>query len=143
MKITKEYLREIIKEAIEEVGMPSGPMRGKIRKFAKTIPSSGFHEPQPPPDEGGWGSDLPSGKFRIKKLAKFTGVERSRGGAAHHTELAPKGYYVEHFTGLETYMTGPFSSEKEAREYIKEKIAKTRKDNYGQAAHLRGEPDED
>ena len=143
MKITKEYLREIIKEAIEEVGMPSRAMGYKIKKHSKRIPSGAFHVPAEPVEPGDWGSDLPNEEIKIRKLSKMTGTPSYKGGKEFKTNLAEKGYYIEKFTGLETYLIGPFKTEEEAREEAKKMVGDVKTTNKKMASQMdmRKKPD--
>jgi hypothetical protein len=145
MKITQEFLREIIKEAIEEADVLTRQMSSKVKKHSKGIPSGGFHVPPEPVEPGDWGSDIPDEEIRIRKLSKMTGVPSYKGGKQFKTKLAEKGYYIEHFTGLETYMIGPFATEEEAREEAKGIVGSRKKTNKAMASKMdmRKKPDYD
>ena len=118
MKITKEYLRQLIVESIEEEvkRYDRDGMVNNIKRFSKGVPSSGAHIPTF--DDSEYGNDIPKPKVKIRKLVKLTGIKQTRAGISK-TQLAHKGYYVEYNTGLGTEMTGPFETEEEAREYVK------------------------
>ena len=143
MKITKEFLRELIKETIEEADVLTRRMSAQVGKHSKGVPSAGYHVPAEPVEPGDWGSDLPNEEIRIRKLSKMTGVPSYKGGKEFKTNLAEKGYYIEHFTGLETYMIGPFATEEEARKEAKSIVGSRKTANKAMASKMdmRKKPD--
>jgi hypothetical protein len=136
MKITKEFLRELIKETIEEANVLTRGMSAQVSKHSSGVPSAGYHVPAEPVEPGDWGSDLPNEEIRIRKLSKMTGVPSYKGGKEFKTNLAEKGYYIEHFTGLETYMIGPFATEEEARKEAKSIVGSRKTANKAMASQM-------
>jgi len=115
MKVTKQFLRELIKEAIEEVDTLGTKQRQQLRRFSQKTPAGGTPEPQDPD------SELDKGRWQIRQLNVNTGTLNKTARTAHRTDLMKKGFYVDHVDSLgysDAY--GPFETEQAARDFVKD-----------------------
>jgi len=134
MKITKDYLRKLIKESLEEVGMLGTRQRQQLRRFSQKTPAGGTPEPQDPD------SELDKGRWQIRQLNVNTGTLNKTARTAHRTDLMKKGFYVDHIDSLGySDAFGPFETEQEAREFVK---AARRKASAEVGKGMRGEESE-
>lgn len=113
MKVTKEYLRELIRESLEEVASLGTRQRQQLRRFSQKTPAGGMPEPQHPE------SELDKNRWQIRQLNVNTGILNKQARSAHRTDLMQKGFYVDHIDSLGHSMAyGPFADEKTAREFV-------------------------
>ena len=113
MKVTKEYLRELIRESLEEVASLGTRQRQQLRRFSQKTPAGGTPEPQDPE------SDFDQGMWQIRQLNVNTGTLDKTARMAHKTNLMKKGFYVDHTGFGRNDAYGPFETEQEAREFVK------------------------
>lgn len=113
MKVTKEYLRELIRESLEEVASLGTRQRQQLRRFSQKTPAGGMPEPQDPE------SELDKNRWQIRQLNVNTGILNKQTRSAHRTDLMQKGFYVDHIDSLGySSAYGPFESEEAARKFV-------------------------
>lgn len=111
MKITKEYLRKIIKEALDEAGPIGTAQRKQLRRFSQASPSGGLPEP------AGEEREM-QGRWQVRELNTNTGVLDKTVRSAHRTNLLQKGFYVDHISPYGSSAYGPFDTFEEAKKFM-------------------------
>lgn len=111
MKVTKDYLRELIKEALEEADAIGTRQRQQLRRFSQASPAGGIPEPA--------GEDREmQGRWQVRELNKNAGVLDKTVRSAHKTNLLQKGFYVDHMSPYGSSAYGPFDTFEEAKRFM-------------------------